>query len=63
MTDLRLINFAVGNQITYPAEVMRIAGDNDRAGISVYFNSISGNITDDGRNIMHFDADCFVTLK
>ena len=42
---------------------MRIAGDNDRAGISVYFNSISGNITDDGRKIMNFDADCFVTLK
>lgn len=51
------------NQTNYPAEVMRIAGDNDRAGISVYFNSISGNITDDGRKIMHFDADCFVTLK
>ncbi|MFQ5510394.1 MAG: DUF4153 domain-containing protein [Candidatus Krumholzibacteriia bacterium] len=47
----------------YPPAVMRITGDNDRASLSVYFNSISGKLDGGLRTITRFDADCYVTVK
>jgi hypothetical protein len=51
------------NATNFPPDVMRIEGENDRARMFIYFNSISGNIEGERRSARHFDADCFIKLK
>ncbi|MEE9268774.1 MAG: DUF4153 domain-containing protein [Candidatus Krumholzibacteria bacterium] len=51
------------NTTRFPPEVMRIEGENDRARMIIYFNSISGDIEGERRSARHFDADCFIKLK
>jgi hypothetical protein len=46
-----------------PKDVMNVTAENDTARVDVYFNSISGQMSPEGRDVNHFAADCFVTIK
>jgi hypothetical protein len=46
-----------------PKDVMNITAENETARVDVYFNSISGQMSPEGRDVNNFAADCFVSIK
>ncbi len=46
-----------------PKDVMSVTAENDTARVDVYFNSISGQMSPEGRDVYNFAADCFVRIK
>jgi hypothetical protein len=46
-----------------PKAVMNVSAENDTASVDVHFSSISGEMSPDGRQVRHFAAECFVTIK
>jgi len=46
-----------------PKDVMNVTAENDTARVDVYFSSISGEMSPEGRDVNNFAADCFVTIK
>ena len=53
----------VWNENEIPAAVMRVAAENDRARLIVYFNILTVVTRDSTKTINHVNADCFVALK
>jgi len=46
-----------------PADVMRVTAENERARLTVFFQTLYGTTREGVRTITHMNADCFVTIK